>query len=93
MATSLKLPADLKARVERIVRNSGKSAHAFMIEAVAEQTRLAELRKQFVDEARESLTEFQRTGIGYGGDEMHAWMKAKAAGKKARRPRAKSWRK
>jgi predicted transcriptional regulator len=33
MATSIKLPEDLKKRIARVVRGTDQSAHAFMVEA------------------------------------------------------------
>ena len=34
IATSLKLPAELKARVDALAEAAGKSPHAFMVEAI-----------------------------------------------------------
>jgi len=92
-ATTLKLTPDLKARIAAVVRGTGKSVHAFMVEAVAEQTRLAERRRQFLDDASKADADFERRGVGYAAADVHAWLRGKAAGKKVRRPRAKSWRK
>jgi len=48
VATRLKLPEGLKERVASLVEGTGKSAHAFMLEAIEQETLLAEQRKQLV---------------------------------------------
>jgi predicted transcriptional regulator len=37
-ATTIKLPPELKQRVARLIRGTGQSAHAFMLEAIELQT-------------------------------------------------------
>ena len=39
--TSLKLPDALKKRIAALVEGSGRSAHAFMVEAIARETERA----------------------------------------------------
>ena len=50
-ATTIKLSQELRQRVERLVRGTGKSMHAFMLDAIEQQTSLAERRKSFVADA------------------------------------------
>jgi predicted transcriptional regulator len=40
-ATTIKLPPELKDRIAAVVEGTGKSAHAFMVEAIEHQTLLA----------------------------------------------------
>ena len=89
--TTLKLPEELKERIADVVDGTGKSAHAFMVEAIEEQTRRAEQRKQFVHEALAADREFARTGKGYALEEVRTYLLARAAGKRARKPRLKRW--
>ena len=49
--TTLKLPDQLKDRIADVVDGTGKTPHAFMVEAIEQQTRLAEQRKSFVADA------------------------------------------
>ena len=91
-ATSLKLSDELKKRIQTLVSGTDKSAHAFMVEAIARETERAELRRRFGDEAAQAEEETLRSGKAYDATEVFAYLKAKAAGKKVRRPRAKSWR-
>jgi predicted transcriptional regulator len=89
--TTLKLPAALKQRVSCVVDGTGKTAHAFMVEAIEQQTRLAEQRKQFVGAALAADREFARTGKGYALEDVAKYLLARAGGKRTRRPRLKSW--
>ena len=90
--TTLKLPDELKKRVTALVKGTGKSAHAFMVDAIEQQIVLAERRKAFVTDAKMAQEDMNRTGKGYPAEEVHAYMGARAEGKKARRPKAKRWR-
>jgi predicted transcriptional regulator len=91
--TTLKLPDELKERVADVVDGTGKSAHAFMVEAIEQQTRLAEQRKQFVADALAARQEFRRTGKAYAFEDVREYFTARVAGKPARRPRLRRWRK
>jgi len=62
IATSLKLPSDLKARVEALAEAAGQSPHAFMVEAIERETARAELFERFVTEALEAEEELERSG-------------------------------
>jgi len=91
--TTLKLPDELKERIADVVDGTGKSAHAFMVAAIEEQTRRAEQRKQFVHDALVADREFARTGQAYALEDAKTYLLARAAGKRSRRPRLKRWRK
>ena len=92
-STTLKLSPALKARVASVVDGTGKSPHAFMVQAIEEETRRAELRKQFVADALTAREDFRRTGKAYALEDVRSYYAARAAGKPARRPRLKRWRK
>jgi len=92
MATSLKLPPELKARVAKVVKGTDKSSHAFMIEAIKQQTEQAELRKRFVADALKAEAETLRTGLAFDAHEVHAYIQARMKGRKVARPKAKPWR-
>ena len=46
--TTLKLPEELKERIASVAKAAGKTSHAFMVEALAARTALAERRRDFV---------------------------------------------
>lgn len=85
--TSLKLPDDLKQRVARVIADTDQSAHAFMIEAIERQTALAEARKRFVADALAAEKATLRSGKAYAADDVHRYMRAKAAGERSARPK------
>lgn len=92
MTTTLKLPPELKARVARVAKGAGKTPHAFMVDAIAQQTDLAEKRRRFLADAMTAGEEFERTGLGYAMQDVHAYYRAKLRGGRATRPRLKQWR-
>jgi hypothetical protein len=90
--TSLKLPDDVKKLAVAAARYQGVSPHAFMVDAIRTVASAAERRKVFVSDALAAKADFDRTGKGYDASEVHAYIKQRAQGKKAARPKAKSWR-
>lgn len=92
-ATSIKLPAPLKDRVDAAAEAAGKTPHAFMVDAIERETARAEAFSEFVADALRAEREHERTGLHYDADDVLRYMTARAKGKPARRPKAKSWRK
>lgn len=90
--TSLKLSDELKRRAVAAAEMKGVSPHAFMVAAIEQAATASEQRAGFVDEARAAREQMLRTGKGYDAGEVHAYLKARIAGKKAVKPKAGSWR-
>lgn len=90
--TSLKIPGDLKDRIDRLARAGGESAHAFMVRALKGAVEAMERRAEFIREAKEADRRMEETGTGHDHDEVARWLRGKAAGRKTRRPRPASWR-
>ncbi len=88
-AVTLKLPQELKARINELAAASGKSPHAFMIDALASQIAREEQRGAFVAAALQARQEVARYGQVMEASEVHQWLLARAAGAKAARPRAR----
>jgi len=78
--TSLKLPDALKERITKIAEATGKTPHAFMVEAIAEQTERVEEDRAFIARAIASKKHFEETGIGYPADEVYSYIRQKLAG-------------
>lgn len=93
MATSIKLSEELKKRVARVVKGTEQSAHAFMVEAIRQETERAEKRRGFVAAAYAARAEFQRSGTGYALADVKAHYRAKLQGRRSRKPKLRSWRK
>lgn len=88
-STTLKLPEELKARIASAAQASGKAPHAFMVEALAIQTTLAERRQSFIASAVKAEQEVADYGLIYGADEIFDYLKAKVDGKKTKWPKTK----
>jgi predicted transcriptional regulator len=85
-STTLKLPEPLKARISSLAKAAGKTPHAFMVEALESQVRLAEQRRNFVQAALTAEQEVEKCATVYSADEVHRYLRQRLAGKKARRP-------
>ena len=92
-ATSLKLPRSLKARIERISRRSGESAHALMLRALEGHMEAEERYQVFLDDGVRADEAMQRSGLGYAAADVHAYLAVRAEGRAARRPKPVRWRK
>lgn len=91
-ATSLKLPEDLKRRIERLASAANKTPHAFMVEALAREAERSELKARFAEEAARSEEEAISSGRTFDLAATFDYLTARASGAKARRPKARAWR-
>jgi predicted DNA-binding protein len=91
-ATTIKLPEELKERIAALIEGTGKSMHAFLLEAIEQQAQLAERRQRFVADALAARAQALQSGTGYTAARVHAYARARAAGKKVARPKASAWR-
>ena len=88
-STTLKLPDQLKDRIASAAAASGKTAHAWMIDAIEAQAALAERRQSFVASALNAEQEVAQYGLVYDADEVFSYIKAKAEGRRRKRPSAR----
>jgi predicted transcriptional regulator len=86
-ATTIKLPEDLKQRIAPLAEAVGKTAHAWMVEALERQAAMAEARESFLRDAEESAAEVDAGGALYAAEDVAAYLLSRAAGKEAARPR------
>ena len=91
-ATSIKVPRSLKTRIERLARKAGETSHAFMLHALEGQVEAAERYQAFLRDGVRADEAMLRSGLGYAADDVHAYLEAKVAGRRARRPRPVRWR-
>ena len=89
--TTLKLPENLKKRIAPLAKSTGKTPHAWMIEALDVQASLAEKRKAFIADALAAEREVRETGVVYRAGDVHRYIRARAAGKNAARPKPVKW--
>lgn len=86
--TTLKLSDELKSRIASVAQASGKAPHAFMVEALEAQARLAEIRQSFINDAQTSAYEVDAGGALYAMEDVHAYIHKRTSGKAAKRPKA-----
>lgn len=72
IATSLKLPAELKAAIDEDAKKLGMSSHAYMVKTLADSAERSRLREGFHQDSLDALREMNETGLG------HDWMDVKA---------------
>ena len=88
--TTIRLPPKLRARIHALARQSGRSAHSFILEAVERHADYVEQMRSLITEAIEADAEIDRTGEVYRADDVHACVARLALGTVSDRP--KPWR-
>ena len=89
--TTLKLSEKLKARIARLAKATGRTAHSLMIEAREREVTREERMKAFVREALAAKADVEAGGAVYRAEDVHAWLDRLARNPKAARPQP--WRK
>lgn len=89
-SVTLKVPRALKARIARLAKKTGRSSHAFMLEALERQTRREEQIEELVQGALAADRAIEAGGEVYAAVDVHAWLARRAWDKRAARP--KPWR-
>ena len=85
--TTIRLPDELKARVATAAEQAGITAHAFMLEAIADRAAQQEARSAFDRECRERLEQLDATGLAIPWDKARQYILDRAAGKNVARPK------
>ncbi len=85
--TTIRLPPELRARVASLAKQTGRSAHSLIVEAIERHTAYEEQMRSLVKEALASDAEIERTGEVYRAEDVHAWMTRLASGASTTRPR------
>jgi len=78
--TTIRLPPKLRARIHALAKQSGRSAHSVILEAVERHADYEEQMRSLVKEAIEADEEIERTGEVYRADDVHAWIERLARG-------------
>lgn len=91
VTTTLKLSEKLKARIARLAKATGRTAHSLMIEALEREVTREERMKAFVREALAVRADIEAGGAVYRAEDVHAWLERLTRDRKAARPQP--WRK
>lgn len=78
--TTIRLPEELRARVESLAAATGSSMHAFMLQAIAEVTERMERQQDFHAEAERRLQHMAQTGEYLTLDDLRGYAAALARG-------------
>lgn len=84
--TTIRLPEELRERVDRLAAARGSSAHSFMVEAVTRAAEEEERRQDFEAEAARRVAAYRRTGEYYEVDEVRNYLLARARGEDPPQP-------
>ncbi|MBS0367130.1 MAG: ribbon-helix-helix protein, CopG family [Proteobacteria bacterium] len=88
--TTIRLPPKLRARVSQLAKQTGRSAHSFILEAVERHADYESRIRELVAEAIAADEQIERTGEVFRAEDVHAWMRRLAVEGTA--PRPKPWR-
>jgi predicted transcriptional regulator len=87
MPTTIRIDDDLKARVAAAAQRVGKTAHGFIVEAIAQATESSELEADFHRVAAKRLSKILNGGEGVPLAEAREYLLARARGEKPARPK------
>jgi predicted transcriptional regulator len=87
--TTIRIEDELKARVAAAAERAGKTAHAFIVEAIAATVEQAEQDDEFHRLADARWTKLLATGKTVAWDEARTYLEAKAQGVSVTRPAAR----
>jgi predicted transcriptional regulator len=89
--TTIRLPPKLRARLAALARQTGRSVHSLIVEAVERHADYEEQLRSLVREALAADADIEKSGAAYRADDVEAWVSRLGAGEPALRP--KPWRK
>jgi len=89
--TTIRLSPKLRARLRAIAKDTDRSVHSLIIEAVEKHAAYEEQMRSMVKEALAADVEIERSGEVYKSEDVHAWARRIAQGVAS--PRPKPWRK
>ncbi len=90
MTTTIRIDDELKARVAAAAERAGKTAHAFILDAIARTVEQVELDEAFHRIADERWATILATGKTVPWDDAKAWLEARSRGERPRRPAART---
>ncbi len=87
--TTIRIPEYLKARLAAAAERDGKTAHSFILEAIAEKAEQAERRADFYAVADKRYAKLVASGKTIPWEKMRGYLESKCAGKISACPAAK----
>jgi predicted transcriptional regulator len=87
--TTIRIEEDLKARVATAAERAGKTAHAFMLDAIAQTVEQVEMDDAFHRVADARWAKVLATGKTVPWDDAKVYLEARARGERTRKPVAR----
>ena len=87
--TTIRIEDELKARVAAAAERAGKTAHAFILDAIAQTVEQAELDEDFHRLADARWAKVLATGKTVPWSEAKAWLEARSHGEHPHKPAAR----
>ena len=87
--TTIRIDDGMKERVSAAAERSGKTSHAFILDAIAQSVERVELNDDFHRVADERWKDILATGKTVPWNEMRTYLVARADGKKPLKPKAR----
>jgi len=84
--TTIRIDAALKARIAAVARRTGKSPHAFILDAISQTVERVEREDELHRIADERWATLLATGKTVSWDEAKAYLRAKSRSEHARKP-------
>ena len=88
--TTIRLEDELKSRLNAAAAQAGKTAHAFILDAVAQKVEQVEQDNAFHALADERWLRIRTGGKTVAWDDAKAYLAARASGERPRKPAAKT---
>lgn len=88
--TTIRLEDEMKSRINAAAAQVGKTAHAFILDALAQKVEQVEQDNAFHAVADERWARIRTTGKTVAWDDAKAYLAARATGEKPRKPAAKA---
>ncbi len=89
--TTIRIEDDLKSRIALAAQRVGKSAHAFILDSIAQKVQQVEQDDAFHLLADQRWGQIQASGETVPWDDAKAYLAARARGEPAAKPRARSF--
>ena len=87
--TTIRIEDELKARIAVAAQHAGKTAHAFILDAISQTVEQVELDNAFNAVADQRWATIQSSGKTVPWDDAKAYLAARANGVPARKPAAR----
>ena len=84
--TTIRLPPSLRSRLRVLARQTGRSVHSLIVEAVERHAAYEEQLRRLVQEALAADAQIERLGEVYPAEDVHAWLARLTHGESIARP-------